>query len=232
MLKNLKLKLPLKDIYVTQLFGLNYLDFYKKLGMVGHNGIDFRAKIGASLYACHSGIVVVAGIDGGGGKCVEIITDKEGDGYKTIYYHLSKIIIKVGDEVKAGRRIGHTGNTGKYTTGPHLHLGLKRTINGVTQNKNNGYRGAIDPSPYLPKNWDKSNAWHRYGRRRDWGSFQNEIKVMIALVRYLKRLPTHEEINACTYGGWDREAIQNPAMKYNWAFLKKSEFLAGKKPFS
>ena len=232
MTKKIELMLPLKDIYITQKFGLNYLDFYKKLGLAGHNGIDLRAKDGCPVTASHGGYVEFAGRDSNAGVSVVLVSEKIGYGIKTIYYHLKSVNVATGEKVKVGSLIGWADNTGKYTTGSHLHLGLKETLDGETTNRNNGYFGAIDPSPYFPENWDKSNAWHRYGRRRNWGSYQNEIKVMVSLIRYLKRLPTHEEINACTYGGWSREAVANPAMKYNWAYLKKSEFKNGKIPFN
>ena len=212
MKKEIKLILPLKDIYLTQPFGTNYLSFYEKLGLAGHNGIDLRAKTDCPVVATHTGYVVFAGYSPGSGNTVILLSSEKGEGFKTMYYHLENVNVVTGEHIATGFLIGWADNTGKYTTGSHLHLGLKETLNGETINRNNGYFGAIDPSPYLPKNWDKSNAWHRYGRRRDWSAYQNEIKVMVSLIRYLKRLPTHEEINACTYGGWDREAIKNPAM--------------------
>jgi len=138
------------------------------------------------------------------------------------------VLVGVGDEIKAGKLIGQADNTGAYTTGDHLHFGLKQTFNGATINKDNGYNGAIDPAPYFPKDWDKSNAYKRYGRNR---AFLSEVKVMIALRSYLKRLPTYEEINACTYGAWHREALKDDAMAYNWKYLTKQEFKNGKKPF-
>ena len=239
--KEIKLILPVRDIFVTQLFGETlYLydkdkkknvDIYKQLGMIGHPGIDFRAKVGCNFNIVHDGIITFAGYGQSGSLNLIVASILKGEGVRTAYSHCSKLVVKVGDKVKAGKLGGQTGNSGKYTNAPHLHFEFAEIKNNIVINRDNGYKGAIDPSPYFPKNWDKSNAWHKYGRRRDWGAYQNEIKVMVSLIRYLKRLPTHEEINACTYGGWDREAIKNPAMKYNWAYLKKNEFEKGKKPF-
>jgi len=232
---------PLKKRKVTQPFGVNYVNFYKSLGLLGHNGIDFRASIGTSLYAAHSGVVIIARTDSQGGKIIEIITSKTGEGYKTIYYHLNDIIVKVGDKIIAGQLIGQTGNTGKYTSGPHLHFGLKLTKNSVTQNKNNGYRGAIDPEPYFPKKYDKSRAYHRYGRKRNWTA---EYCMRFAPIniknrwtnagRYIHKLSKRlyfsipisgEMINALVYGGWDIDSVINPAMNQSWRWYKKSEFL-------
>ncbi len=58
----MKLALPVKDILVNQPFGVNYVDFYKGLGLEGHNGIDFKTKIGCSVLAAHDGEVTYAGM--------------------------------------------------------------------------------------------------------------------------------------------------------------------------
>ena len=129
------------------------------------------------------------------------------------------------------------------TTGSHLHFGLKEVDNtGRTVNWNNGYNGAIDPAPFFNqaydgtpignKDWDRSRAYHRYYRGRPKGGYYNELKVLPYLIRRLKRLPNNEEINAIVYGGWDIEAVENPAMYENWSSLKKySEYLKGMKPY-
>lgn len=232
----IKLLLPLRDIYITQPFGVNFLDFYKKLGMAGHNGIDFRARTGCPVIAAHSGIIAFAGMDAGGGISVEIITSTEGEGYKTIYYHLKKINVAKGEGVKAGALIGWADNTGQYTTGDHLHFGLKQIYNGETINRDNGYFGAIDPTPYFPNNWDKSNAYHRYGRKQDWTGewkmrFKNAWLHRQLIRRGLSPILGIEPINALVYGGWDFETAINPAMYEIWGWLKKGEYLEGKKPF-
>lgn len=237
----MKLILPVRDILITQPFGVNYLDFYKKLGMDGHNGIDFLAKNGCPVLAAQSGTVVYSGKDYSGGISVEILSSLNGDGYKTIYYHLLETKINQGQTVKAGKVIGLADNTGKYTTGSHLHFGLKKIFNSITINKHNGYRGAIDPAPFFKeqygKHWDKSAAYHRYGRRQVWKAewkmrFKNIWlhRQLIAMGRHPLSLKT-EEVNALVYGGWDWEAVKNPAMRYNWAYLKKDEIKSGKIPF-
>lgn len=237
----IKLLPPLTRIEVTQPFGANYVNFYSQFGLLGHNGIDYSASIGTKLYSAHSGIVVKAGTDSDGGKTIEIVSTQVGEGYKTIYYHLNKIDVKVGDNVKEGQMIGETGNTGKYTTGPHLHFGLKIIIDGRTQNRGNGYNGAINPHDYFPKNYDKSRAYHRYGRDRNWtAEYQmrfapNNIKSRWADAgRYIHGLSkklyfsiplSGEAINALVYGGWDFQSIINPAMAQVWRWYKKEEFL-------
>lgn len=231
---DIKLRLPLFQIKVNQPFGYNWVDFYTKLGMKGHNGIDFAATNGTECYAAHNGEVSWAGVDGDGGISVNVV-DKINH-FKTIYYHLQDVTCKAGDIVSAGQLIGHCDNTGKMTTGSHLHFGLKLLDNNNFNvlNYNNGYLGAINPAPYFfytqtgqeinPKDYDKSRCYHRYYRGRPKGGLINEIKVAASLTKYLKRLPTNEEINACTYGGWDRESVANPGMYPIWSTLKKSEY--------
>jgi len=231
---NNKLELPLKDIYITQPWGVNFVGFYKRLGMKGHNGVDFRAKKGCDLFSSHVGIVTYAKYEPGGGNTIVIASTLEGLGYKTIYCHLSKILVKKGDIVTAGQKIGETGNTGKYTTGSHLHFGLKKIYDGKTIDKDNGYKGAIDPSKYFKKNWDKSNAYHRYGRK---GNYLAELKVRFKnpwLHRQLKKrgmlhkVYNNEFINALVYGGWDFESVINPAMYFIWGWSKKTDYIKGK----
>ena len=237
----IELRLPLKDIYVTQPFGRNFVDFYQQFGLLGHNGIDFRAKNGCPVYASHDGVIYYCGTDNTGGIQVDIWNEQ--NLYKTIYYHLKSYIVKQGDMVKAGDLIGYADNTGKYTTGDHLHFGLKETTKtGSTKNWDNGYSGAIDPAPDFKwsfngveignKDWDKSRSYHRYYRGRPKGGYYNEVKVLPYLIRRLKRLPTYEEINAIVYGGWDIESVMNEAMYDLWSQLKKyDEFLKGEKPY-
>jgi len=232
----IKLLLPVRDIFITQPFGVNYLNFYKNLGMKGHNGIDFRARRGCPILATHSGIIIRAGQDGGGGIVVEIATDT----YKTIYYHLLKVNVKTGQDVKAGQIIAEADNTGKYTTGDHLHFGFKFIENGKTLNKDNGYNGAVDPTPYFAnqygKFWDRPAAYHRYGRKQEWIAewkmrFKNAWLHRQLIKRGLNPILGIEPINALVYGGWDFETVINPAMYGQWAYLKKSQIQAGKIPF-
>lgn len=238
---NIKLYLPLKQIAVTQPFGVNYLDFYKNLGMKGHNGIDFQAHNGCPCYATHYGFVTYAGMDGDGGISVTL-TDKVNH-FKTIYYHLKSVACAVGDKVQSGQIIGYCDNTGSMTTGSHLHFGMKflDDNNFNTLDYNNGYFGAVDPSPYFTnafngfkignKDWDKSRCYHRYYREAK-RNLANEMKTALYMAKRLKRLPNNEEINAAIWGGWDMEAILNPALYTIWSQLKKDEYNSGLRPFN
>lgn len=82
-----------------------------------HRGLDIAARIGTPVVAPAEGVVVYSGYDGGFGKVVRLA---HGFGYTTVFGHLSKVLVKPGDEVRRGDTIGLLGSTGR-STGPHLH---------------------------------------------------------------------------------------------------------------
>jgi murein DD-endopeptidase MepM/ murein hydrolase activator NlpD len=102
-----------------------------------HPGIDFKGKRGDEVKCTASGKVVFAGWAGGYGNCIRIqhIND-----IQTVYGHLSKIKVKVGQQVNLGDEIGLVGSTG-HSTGAHLHYEVRRhgkavnPVNFLTLNK-------------------------------------------------------------------------------------------------
>jgi murein DD-endopeptidase MepM/ murein hydrolase activator NlpD len=87
-----------------------------------HNGVDFHGMEGDSVYAITDGIVRIAGKDffyNG-----NFILLDHGQGFTSVYLHMSKLIAKDGQKVKKGEVIGLIGTTGR-STGPHLHLGVQ-----------------------------------------------------------------------------------------------------------
>lgn len=88
----------------------------------GHLGIDIAAGQGAPVYAADSGVVVFAGPAlGGYGNMVMI---DHGNGYQTLYAHLSSVSVSCGRSVGQGGTIGYAGSTGN-STGPHLHFEVR-----------------------------------------------------------------------------------------------------------
>ncbi|MDP2273020.1 MAG: M23 family metallopeptidase [Archangium sp.] len=126
------LKSPLKYATVTSGFGSR---FHPVLNYVGnHNGVDYHAPSGTPVWAVSDGTVVRAGWNDGGGNVVCI---KHVMSFETCYMHLSKILVKVGQRIAQKTVLAESGNTGKLTTGPHLHFGLKRGggwVNPLSQN--------------------------------------------------------------------------------------------------
>jgi murein DD-endopeptidase MepM/ murein hydrolase activator NlpD len=89
-------------------------------GLEFHNGIDFGVNIGTPVHATADGVVESAGWKAGYGNCVVI---DHPFGYRSLFGHLSKFLVKPGDKVARGQPIALSGNTGR-STGPHLHYTL------------------------------------------------------------------------------------------------------------
>ncbi len=83
-----------------------------------HKGVDFSLAVGTPIIAPGDGVVEhIAYQANGAGRYIKI---RHGGQYTTVYMHLSKALVKVGQSVKKGDRIALSGNTGR-STGPHLH---------------------------------------------------------------------------------------------------------------
>lgn len=98
-----------------------------------HNGTDFAMPIGTPVLTTGDGVVTRVENHPFAGKYIEI---SHGSQYKTRYLHLDRFLVKRGQTVKRGQRIGLSGNTGR-TTGPHLHFELHvngRPVNAMTAN--------------------------------------------------------------------------------------------------
>jgi murein DD-endopeptidase MepM/ murein hydrolase activator NlpD len=100
-----------------------------------HLGVDYRAQTGTPVQAIGPGRVVFAGYRGGNGNMIHL---RHSNGYETQYLHLSRILVRTGDRVESGDRIGLVGATG-LATGPHLHFnfmqgGVHRNFEVVRRN--------------------------------------------------------------------------------------------------
>lgn len=89
----------------------------------GHMGVDFVVKEGTPVYAASGGYIVFSDYTIDDGYMIIII---HRDGYISIYKHCSSLIKSVRDNVEQGVLIALSGNSGKHTTGPHLHLEIWR----------------------------------------------------------------------------------------------------------
>ena len=111
--------LPLQSIHINSPFGMRRDPMNRKKGRM-HNGLDLRARY-EDVYSMLPGTVTAAGTSVAGGNYVTIDY-----GICTCsFLHLSKIGVVKGQRVSAGEKIAISGNTGKRTTGPHLHLSCK-----------------------------------------------------------------------------------------------------------
>ena len=100
-----------------------------------HTGIDTVLPAGSPILAADDGVVLLVGT-GTTGYGNYIVLEHQG-GLTTLYGHLSKALVKVGDQVQQGQPIGQEGSTGN-STGPHLHFELRIDSK------------PVDPAPYLP----------------------------------------------------------------------------------
>ena len=103
-----------------------------------HQAIDIAAGEGAPIFAAGTGVVTLALIGAYNGGYGNVITIDHGNGYTTLYAHLSAVLVKTCQAVYAGQQIGLAGATGN-ATGPHLHFEVR--FDG----------GFVDPWFVLPK---------------------------------------------------------------------------------
>jgi len=101
---------------VTSDFGMRLHPILKRYR--NHPGVDFSAKMGTPIYAAADGIVKFAGYNGGYGRyvCIDHLY-----GFETRYGHMQQILVRPGQRIKRGDRIGLVGKTG-LATAPHLHF--------------------------------------------------------------------------------------------------------------
>ena len=98
-----------------------------------HQGLDIAAPIGTPIHVPMAGVVVNSGPASGFGMWVRV---QHSDGTITVYGHINRSFVQVGQRVAAGQVIAETGNRGQ-STGPHLHIGVMQ--NGVY----------VNPKPWL-----------------------------------------------------------------------------------
>ena len=93
-----------------------------------HDGVDLANYSGTPIVATRAGTVTIARFSTSAGYYVSI---NHGDGFASVYMHMTHFVVSVGEKVAAGQTIGYMGSTG-MSTGPHLHFGL--SYNGSSQN--------------------------------------------------------------------------------------------------
>lgn len=161
---------PTEHVLITQGFGLTEsskkLYSYRTGAWSGkHAGVDFRAN-NDKVFAMADGVVEGAGNTDQ--VCPKASTGvwvllKYGNGLASTFFHLSSVVVKKGDRVKAGQLIAYSGNTG-YSTAPHLHVGvMPASAVSVTTWASKGCPGKdyttpvvanslyLNPLDYLPK---------------------------------------------------------------------------------
>ena len=127
---------------ITTIYGVRRYYNGKFANDYYHRGVDYAGAYGSPIIAPAAGRVALVGQEAKGfvihGNCIGI---DHGQGVESIFLHLSRILVKDGEFVKAGQVIGALGATGA-ATGPHLHWGLY--VNGQ----------AVDPSPWRKQGFE------------------------------------------------------------------------------
>ncbi|MGF1592865.1 MAG: peptidoglycan DD-metalloendopeptidase family protein [Kiloniellaceae bacterium] len=118
-MRTLPLSVPLEQYQLSSGFGTRTDPLNGR--KASHRGLDFRAPVGATIYATAPGKVVFAGWNGPFGRMIEI---DHGHGIRTRYAHLKKILVKSGQTVANREKIGEVGSSGR-STGPHLHYEVR-----------------------------------------------------------------------------------------------------------
>jgi murein DD-endopeptidase MepM/ murein hydrolase activator NlpD len=257
---------PLLKTAVSQEFGKskfsNLQKWYESFGWLGHNGIDYATVVGTKAYCVYPGVVTGAYFGEGGGNTLcydtDLLKHKSGVGFKLRFYylHLSKFERGLGDRVGLGDVLCRTGNTGKYTTGPHLHFHVvpyyKVDVRYIAD-RGNGYDGAVDPaSLFVDYNLKQLPVDRCYEKKRNLileytFRFANTpigvvltpfLSERIKAAQYVHRtlkargrsnpLLTDRESNALIYGSWDLETVLDSAMFPIWGWYTKDEVLIAK----
>ncbi|MGM0608241.1 MAG: peptidoglycan DD-metalloendopeptidase family protein [Candidatus Muiribacteriota bacterium] len=110
---------------ITSPFGSRIHPVYNR--NVFHNGVDIRGNVGEPIKAAGDGKVTFAGENGGYGNVIMV---EHTGGYETRYAHCSKLLVRKGERVKRGQKIGRVGSTG-VSTGPHLHFEIRKNNKAV-----------------------------------------------------------------------------------------------------
>lgn len=126
--------MPTEGARITSTFGVRSDPYRRRKAM--HQGVDMAAPSGTPIYATAEGVVTFSGRQSGYGNVVKI---RHAFGFETLYAHLSKSRVQVGQRVRRGMLIADMGSTGR-STGSHLHYEVR--IDGQAVNPSKFIRAA------------------------------------------------------------------------------------------
>ncbi len=223
---------------VSQGFGENP-DTYDDFDLDGHNGIDYAMPVGTPVKSVAVGVVRYVGYESDGyGNYIRIDHHIGEFHFQTLYAHSdAKPYFEVGQSVDEGEVIMVSGNEG-FSTGPHLHFALREIDSeGNTLNYENGYKGYIDPQPWIDAyynfvkvynipswaydsvDWSVTNgiidSWDGMSESVSQEAFKYTLALM--LYRYYLNLDNGVEYSGLSYSGswptWSNDAV-------NWCISK------------
>lgn len=116
--------LPLDGVRMTSPFGMR-TDPIDGKSLRRHSGVDLQARF-QPVFAMMDGVVLEVGSSRDGGMYVTLLHD----GFSCSYLHLSRVLVHKGDWVCAGLQVAVSGNSGRRSTGPHLHVSCRWCLPG------------------------------------------------------------------------------------------------------
>ncbi len=211
---------PLSDIHITSSYGSRKNPFTGEKSF--HSGLDLRADH-IPVMAMFDGRCEQVGYDDISGKFVKL---RHGE-YTISYCHLSKVVVKEGDEVLAGETVAVSGNTGR-ATGPHLHVSCKHL-----EDRINPYTLFI----YIRE--------VRAEAAKALSTFQSSVVPSISQVEFLQRyavaameqqkkygIPSSVILSQMAYeSGWGTSKLAREGNNY-FGIKCSSSWLANGKPYS
>src|SRR6185437_3921629 len=179
--------MPISSNVITSDFGMRQYRW--------HYGTDIKLAIGDPVLAAFDGIVRIQQYDRQGYGTYILLRHK--NGLETIYGHLSRADVKVGQYVKAGEKIGLGGNTGR-STGPHLHFEVRYEGNAINAEyiydfPNNTLRGNIFelmPEHYSYLKTARKVSFHKIRSGENLGTISRKYHVSISTLCRLNRITT------------------------------------------
>ena len=166
MLKIIPNGMPLEHIKITSNFGYRHHPIQKKRKF--HRGLDLKAKMNTPVFATADGVVsyVQAKNIGDFGRIIKI---NHNYGFQTIYAHLNKTKVRMGDVIRKNDKIGLAGSSGR-STAPHLHYEVR-------------YAGKIlNPKDYMFWNLSNYETIFKKQRRVKWESLVKLINEQFKMV--------------------------------------------------
>jgi murein DD-endopeptidase MepM/ murein hydrolase activator NlpD len=188
-----------------------------------HDGIDLVKVHKYPIPAFVGGKVLYAGKGrsgtgvGGYGNVV-VIQDKKGSAH--VYAHLHSVSVKKGQSLKQGDVIGKQGNTGKYTTGSHLHYEIRKTSSPSLGWVTDAEARTYNPTEYLKEYYQKEGELtvEQF----------NELKKLIEQ-QNKEIIQLKEELNK-KQNKFPSGDIPSPSHSKNWIWFKKEGLTNGERP--
>lgn len=162
---------PLSDPSVSSSYGMRK---HPVLGtMKLHGGTDLRAKMGTPVYATADGVVEWSGKHNSGfGNLVKL---DHNYGFATLYGHLSKTIVAIGDYVRQGDLVGYSGNTG-LSSAPHLHYEVRHL------------HRRLAPQAFMDWSWDNYDELFTREEKIKWDSLAKTLRKATVPLRQERQL--------------------------------------------